>query len=59
MGVRGSIVDRIERHGGTAVIRSRPGEGTEVALSVPVRAPEPTPADVPPSETPSPEKSTT
>ena len=38
MGVRGSIVDRVERHGGTATIRSRPGEGTEVALSVPIRS---------------------
>lgn len=38
MGVRGSIVSRIERHGGTATIRSKPGDGTEVALSVPVRA---------------------
>ncbi len=37
MGVRGSIVDRVERHGGTARIRSAPGEGTEVALSIPVR----------------------
>jgi signal transduction histidine kinase/phage shock protein PspC (stress-responsive transcriptional regulator) len=37
MGVRGSIIDRIERHGGTATIRSSPGHGTEVALSVPVR----------------------
>jgi signal transduction histidine kinase/phage shock protein PspC (stress-responsive transcriptional regulator) len=37
MGVRGSIIDRVERHGGTATIRSNPGEGTEIALSVPVR----------------------
>ena len=36
MGVRGSIVDRVERHGGTATIRSKPGEGTEVAMSMPV-----------------------
>ena len=41
MGVRGSIIDRVERHGGTASIRSRPGEGTEVALSVPVRTGDP------------------
>lgn len=47
MGVRGSIIDRIERHGGTASIRSRPGEGTEVALSIPVRTGEtiPTPTE--------------
>lgn len=36
MGVRGSIVGRVERHGGTARIRSTPGEGTEVALSLPL-----------------------
>jgi len=32
MGVRGSIVDRMARHDGTARIRSAPGEGTEVWL---------------------------
>ncbi|MEQ6902850.1 PspC domain-containing protein [Nocardioides sp. YIM 152588] len=31
-GVRHSIVDRMERHGGTAEVRSAPGEGTEVRL---------------------------
>jgi signal transduction histidine kinase len=31
-GVRESIVGRMERHGGTAVIHSVPGEGTEVEL---------------------------
>jgi len=35
MGVRGSIVDRMDRHGGKAEIRSTPGEGTEVRLSLP------------------------
>jgi signal transduction histidine kinase len=34
-GVRGSIVDRMERHGGTAVVRSTPGAGTEVVLRMP------------------------
>jgi signal transduction histidine kinase/phage shock protein PspC (stress-responsive transcriptional regulator) len=34
-GVRGSIVARIERHGGTATIKSAPGEGTEVQLRMP------------------------
>ena len=34
-GVRGSIVGRMERHGGKAVVRSAPGEGTEVRLEVP------------------------
>jgi signal transduction histidine kinase/phage shock protein PspC (stress-responsive transcriptional regulator) len=38
LGVRKSIVDRMERHGGTADIRSVPGEGTEIHLSVPVKA---------------------
>lgn len=37
MGVSGSIVNRVERHHGTATIRSAPGEGTEVRLSVPMR----------------------
>jgi signal transduction histidine kinase len=31
-GVRGSIVARVERHGGSATIKSAPGEGTEVQL---------------------------
>jgi len=34
MGVRQSIVGRMERHGGTAAIRSSPGAGTEVRLSL-------------------------
>jgi signal transduction histidine kinase len=34
-GVRGSIVGRMERHGGTAEIRSEPGNGTEVRLTMP------------------------
>jgi len=37
MGVRGSIIDRIERHGGTATIKSAHGEGTEVRMSIPLR----------------------
>lgn len=32
LGVRRSIIDRMERHGGRAEIRSTPGEGTEVRL---------------------------
>jgi signal transduction histidine kinase/phage shock protein PspC (stress-responsive transcriptional regulator) len=36
LGVRESIVRRVERHGGTAVVKSVPGEGTEIHLSVPV-----------------------
>jgi len=31
-GVRRSILDRMQRHGGTAEVRSAPGEGTEVRL---------------------------
>ena len=34
MGVKGSIVNRMARHGGTAGVRSRPGEGTEVRLEI-------------------------
>lgn len=34
MGVRKSIVGRMERHGGTAKIRSAPGEGTEIRLEM-------------------------
>jgi signal transduction histidine kinase/phage shock protein PspC (stress-responsive transcriptional regulator) len=35
LGVRESIVGRTERHGGSAVVRSEPGEGTEVRLTMP------------------------
>ena len=34
-GIRGSIVDRMTRHGGRAEVRSQPGGGTEVRLWVP------------------------
>jgi signal transduction histidine kinase len=34
-GVRESIIGRMERHGGRAVIDSRPGEGTDVELTMP------------------------
>jgi signal transduction histidine kinase len=34
-GVRGSIVGRMQRHGGRAEIRSAPGDGTEVRLTMP------------------------
>jgi signal transduction histidine kinase len=34
MGVKGSIIDRMARHGGTATIRSAPGNGTEVRLEI-------------------------
>jgi signal transduction histidine kinase/phage shock protein PspC (stress-responsive transcriptional regulator) len=35
-GVRGSIIDRMQRHGGTAEVRTAPGDGTEVRLSMPI-----------------------
>ncbi len=38
-GVRSSIVGRMERHDGTASVRSTPGGGTEVRLSLPAHAP--------------------
>ncbi len=34
MGVRRSIIGRMERHGGTATVRSGPGEGTEIRLQM-------------------------
>jgi signal transduction histidine kinase/phage shock protein PspC (stress-responsive transcriptional regulator) len=34
MGVKGSIIDRMARHGGTARIRSTPTDGTEVRLEI-------------------------
>jgi signal transduction histidine kinase len=34
-GISGSIVDRLARAGGTAKIRSTPGEGTEVEMTLP------------------------
>jgi signal transduction histidine kinase len=33
-GVRGSIVGRVERHGGTVEIVSKPGQGTEVRMNM-------------------------
>ena len=33
MGVRESILGRMERHGGQAEVRTAPGEGTEVRLT--------------------------
>lgn len=34
-GIRQSIVGRMQRHGGSAQVRTAPGEGTEVALTMP------------------------
>jgi signal transduction histidine kinase len=38
-GIADSIVGRMERHGGTATVTSRPGAGTEVVLRLPRREP--------------------
>jgi signal transduction histidine kinase len=35
-GIKQSIVGRMQRFGGTAQIRTAPGEGTEVALTMPI-----------------------
>ena len=35
LGVKGSIINRMARHGGSATIRSEPGDGTEVRLEIP------------------------
>jgi signal transduction histidine kinase/phage shock protein PspC (stress-responsive transcriptional regulator) len=35
MGVKGSIINRMTRHGGMATVRSEPGNGTEVRLEIP------------------------
>lgn len=34
LGIKGSIMDRMDRHGGTARVRSQPDEGTEVRLEM-------------------------
>jgi signal transduction histidine kinase/phage shock protein PspC (stress-responsive transcriptional regulator) len=44
LGLRGSIVGRVERHGGTVTIRSAPGEGTEVRMSLPLSTGQEAPA---------------
>jgi signal transduction histidine kinase len=36
-GVRGSIIGRIERHGGDVKLRTQPGSGTEVEIRMPLR----------------------
>jgi signal transduction histidine kinase/phage shock protein PspC (stress-responsive transcriptional regulator) len=35
MGLAGSVIGRMERHGGSARVRSAPGEGTEITLRMP------------------------
>ena len=39
-GVRGSIIDRMTRHGGSGEVRSAPGDGTEVRLHLPLTSEE-------------------
>lgn len=39
LGVRESIIARVERYGGSAALRSRAGDGTEVRLVLPVTVP--------------------
>jgi len=39
MGVRGSIVGRVERHGGSVDIKSSSDDGTEVRMTMPLRIP--------------------
>lgn len=34
LGLKGSVIGRVERHGGTASVRTAPGEGTEVHLTM-------------------------
>jgi signal transduction histidine kinase len=38
-GLTDSICNRVRRHGGTAHVRSAPGEGAEVELTMPRAAP--------------------
>jgi signal transduction histidine kinase len=57
-GIARSIRARVARYGGTVVIRSAPGEGTEVELSVPATT-APTGAATSPTPTPTPTASPT
>jgi signal transduction histidine kinase/phage shock protein PspC (stress-responsive transcriptional regulator) len=52
LGVRNSIVDRMRRHGGSAAIRTAPGEGTEVRLTMTTRTSAPADNTVTPTSTP-------
>jgi signal transduction histidine kinase/phage shock protein PspC (stress-responsive transcriptional regulator) len=38
-GIRDSIEGRVRRYGGTAIVQSSPGEGTEVVMTLPRKAP--------------------
>lgn len=47
VGIRDSIIGRLERHGGTAAVHSSPGTGTEVELRLPRVAAEVSPDEQP------------
>lgn len=38
LGLRQSVIGRMDRHGGRAQVRTAPGEGTEITLQMPVHA---------------------
>ena len=44
LGLRGSIMGRVERHGGTVTVRSAAGEGTEVRMQLPLSSGQEAPA---------------
>jgi signal transduction histidine kinase len=48
-GVRGSIIERMARHGGGADVRSAPGDGTDIRIWMPVK---PAPTTTRPEEAP-------
>lgn len=52
IGVRRSIIDRVARHGGNAIIRSTPGDGTEVRLTMPCAGTAEARSDISPAASP-------
>ena len=52
LGLRQSVIGRMDRHGGAAVVRTVAGDGTEVQLEMPRRDQERAMTDQPPSERP-------
>ena len=57
-GLRDSIRARMERHGGAAVVRSAPGEGTEIRLRMPLERADVVPTAQPAAAEASPETQT-